>query len=61
MSNFLFPELSPTTGDAQQLGMPVLSSTTREDLYELILLLSPENEELDTVISSLNDVVAKGQ
>jgi ubiquitin carboxyl-terminal hydrolase 34 len=57
-SKFLFP-FSKIGNDDRQSGMPVLSGTVREDLYDLVLELNNEMDSLPQVLKSLTNTVHK--
>ena len=58
MSKFLFPAW-PSSLQETSSQLPVLNSTTREELYDLVLLLSPGTVELDRLATLLQDHVIK--
>lgn len=57
VSKFLFPRLPQN--QSEERVSPILRSTIREELYDLVLLLNPKLEDIDKIVDLLEGHVSK--
>ena len=60
LSTFLFPPLSASKSPEVQSRIPVLKESIRDDLYNLVLMLSKGQDGFDMIVGNLEDIVPKG-
>lgn len=56
----LFPNLSDTQDDNIQPGIPIMNSTTRQEIYSIILLLCQSTNNCAEMLELLEDIIPYG-
>lgn len=60
-TTYLFPELSePTETKVIQSSIPVMHNTTRQEIYNILLLLCEDQANCERMLTLLDDVIPYG-
>jgi ubiquitin carboxyl-terminal hydrolase 34 len=60
-NNYLFPELSENSDGLITPKIPLMHNETRDELYNILLLLCKEPSNYERVVDLLDDLIPQGK